>query len=248
MTQSDLELSPTFHEGQEAFRNGLGISDNPYVDIDRMLANRWQRGYEVAQKVRDLAKERSGPEVRAMPQELYPTVPVPTITPLQPSISERHMLMFMAQAFAIAERSYARDLKVGALLVSPQPDGTHRTISDGYNGTEPGTPNCCEDAHGNQLPGVIHAERNLFRKLMRSHESSFGCWLFVTRSPCGDCVERILDAGISAVFFCEAHRDDSPLKRLQSRGVYWKQVDKADMVRYFDSISQRLRQPKFNEV
>lgn len=166
----------------------------------------------------------------------------------RPPVSQGHVLMFMAQAFSIAERSYAKDLKVGALLVEPQKDGTHRTLSDGYNGTEPGECNTCEDEHGNQLPGVIHAERNLFRKIMRSKESAEGCWLFVTRSPCPGCTELILDANISAVFYCEEHRDPAPMDRLRSKGVYLERVAKTDMINYFDSISRRIRQPKFNEA
>ena len=59
-----------------------------------------------------------------------------------PEIKMRHALMFMSEAFSIAETSHAKDLKVGAVLVKTLGDGTHRVISDGYNGTEPGEDNC----------------------------------------------------------------------------------------------------------
>ena len=155
--------------------------------------------------------------------------------------------MFMAEAYALAERSHAKDLKVGALLVEPQHDGTHRVISDGYNGTEPGESNCCEDEHGESLPNVIHAERNVFRKIKRVKESAEGCWLFVTRSPCERCVERLLAEKVAAVIYCEEHRCEKPMDTLREKGIHLQKVDKNDMIAYFDSISRRLRQPKFNE-
>ncbi len=165
-----------------------------------------------------------------------------------PKISERHARMFMSQAFTIAETSYAKDLKVGALLVKPLDDGTHRMISDGYNGTEPGEDNCCEEADGSPKPGVIHAERNVFRKLLKSNENSVGGVLFVTRSPCKGCVEYIIDSGVTHVYFCERHREDGPMLRLLSKKIKLGYVDKACMRDRFLSIANRINQEKFNDA
>lgn len=165
-----------------------------------------------------------------------------------PRISERHAHMFMSEAFSIAETSYARDLKVGAVLVKPLSDGTHRVISDGYNGTEPGEDNTCEEPDGTQKPNVIHAERNVFRKLLKSNESSEGTVLFVTRSPCNGCAEYIIDSGITHVYFCERHRDDKPLLRLQSKNVTLCQISKEAMRARFLSIATRINQDKFNDM
>lgn len=244
-------LTLCYQLGEQAYRDGKGISDNPFVAgyaPPFHEAEAWRRGYEKAKSPftgGTAARTVIGVDPAALDAEQ--TVIRAYRYPV-PRIGEQHTLMFMAQAFAIAERSHARDLKVGALLVEPQADGTHRVISDGYNGTEPGTCNRCEDDEGNQLPGVIHAERNVFRKIMRSREDASGCWLFVTRSPCEGCTERILDADVAAVFYCEQHRDTTPLTRLKSRGVHCKRVPKRHMTAYFDSISARLRQPKFNEA
>jgi dCMP deaminase len=164
-----------------------------------------------------------------------------------PGIKEKHKLKLMAQAYAQAECSYATDLKVGALIVKPEDDGTHRIISDGYNGTPPNQDNTCEDSEGNQLPNVIHAEGNAFLKIARAKESSEGCWLFVTRSPCNKCKDLIADGGISAVFYCEGHRDTSPIEYLISKSIYVEQIPKTAMISYFDSIAARIKQPKFND-
>lgn len=162
-------------------------------------------------------------------------------------MSEAHTVMFMTQAYAQANRSYAKDLKVGAVLVEPLPNNLHRIISDGYNGTEPKAPNNCEDSQGESLPDVIHAERNLFRKLMRSNESGVGSILFVTRSPCINCVELIIDADVAHVVYCEEHINPAPMLRLMELGVKFSKVTKELIISNVESIAQRLKQPKFNE-
>lgn len=162
-------------------------------------------------------------------------------------MSEGHTVMFMTQAYAQANRSYAKDLKVGAVLVEALPNNLHRIISDGYNGTEPKAPNACEDENGESLPDVIHAERNLFRKLMRSNESGVGSILFVTRSPCIDCVERVIDAGVAHVVYCEEHVNPAPMLRLMRMGVKFSKVPKELIISNVEDIAQRLKQPKFNE-
>ena len=164
-----------------------------------------------------------------------------------PEIKMRHALMFMSEAFSIAETSHAKDLKVGAVLVKTLGDGTHRVSSDGYNGTEPGEDNCCENPDGTTKEGVLHAERNVFRKLLKSNENSMGSVLFVTRSPCNGCVEYIIDAGVTHVYFCERHKDDKPLLRLLSKNVALCQIDKQAMRDRFLSIANRIQQDKFNE-
>jgi len=164
---------------------------------------------------------------------------------VEPPMSESHMVMFMAQAYTIANRSYAKDLKVGALLVELQ-GKMHRELASGYNGTEAGEDNCCEYPDGESKPNVLHAERNLFRKLLRSKESGVGATLFVTRSPCSVCIELIIDAGVTNVVYCEEHRDPVPLIRLKNMGINLYQVNKDALIEYFDEVSQRIRQPKFN--
>ncbi|MCP4528642.1 MAG: hypothetical protein GY833_22410 [Aestuariibacter sp.] len=162
-------------------------------------------------------------------------------------MSDGHTVMFMTQAYAQANRSYAKDLKVGAVLVEALPNNLHRIISDGYNGTEPKAPNECEDESGESLPDVIHAERNLFRKLMRSNESGVGSILFVTRSPCTLCVELVIDAGVAHVVYCEEHVNPEPMLRLMKMGIKFSKVPKDLIISNVESIAQRLKQPKFNE-
>ena len=95
-----------------------------------------------------------------------------------------------------SELSYAKKLKVGAIIVKDK-----RILSIGYNGTPAGWDNVCEDAAGKTKPEVIHAEANALMKLARSTESSEGATLFCTHTPCIECAKLIYQAGIETVVY-----------------------------------------------
>ena len=126
-------------------------------------------------------------------------------------------------ALRVAELSWARRLKVGAIVVRDD-----RIISIGYNGMPAGWDNNCEDPIYNvddgsyQLktkPEVLHAESNAIAKLAKSSESGLGADLFVTHSPCLDCAKLIYQSGIQTVYYHNHYRDDSGLKFLEASGV-----------------------------
>jgi len=137
----------------------------------------------------------------------------------------------MAQRFA--DLSYARRLKVGALVVKE-----HRVISIGYNGTPPGWDNNCEDKiycedgdwSEQQHPKeadvwkkyklitkqeVIHAEANAIIKLAKSNESGSGASMFVTHAPCLDCAKLIFGSGINTVFYRNSYRNEEGINFLK---------------------------------
>ena len=137
----------------------------------------------------------------------------------------------MAQRFA--DLSYARRLKVGALVVKE-----HRVISIGYNGTPAGWDNNCEDKiycedgdwSEQQHPKeadvwkkyklitkqeVIHAEANAIIKLAKSNESGSGASMFVTHAPCLDCAKLIFGSGIDTVFYRNSYRNEEGINFLK---------------------------------
>ena len=72
-------------------------------------------------------------------------------------------LMYMRIAQIAAERSYAKRLKVGCVIVK-----NHSIISFGWNGMPTGYDNCCEMEVDGKLvtrPEVQHAELNAIAKL-----------------------------------------------------------------------------------
>jgi dCMP deaminase len=126
----------------------------------------------------------------------------------------------------VAELSYAKRLKVGAIVVK---DG--RIISMGYNGTPPGWDNKCEDEvlteNGPTLvtrPYVIHAEDNAIAKLAKSTDSANGATMYVTHAPCIECAKIIAGSGISKVSFLYHYRDENGLKFLSDCGILTEQM------------------------
>ena len=97
-------------------------------------------------------------------------------------------------------------------------------IAIGYNGTPSGEENQCEDAEGNSRPDVIHAEDNSLRKLTRRSESADGADMFITDAPCFPCATRIVDAGITKVYYARVYRLTEGLEYLERHGVEVEQI------------------------
>jgi dCMP deaminase len=151
----------------------------------------------------------------------------------------------MIAAGIYAEQSYAKRLKVGAIIVKDD-----RVISIGYNGTPSGWSNECEEiefiddsedldyavmvAQGYTFgavsttagwvkrvtkPEVIHAEANAVAKLARSSESGENAVMYVTHSPCFECAKLIYTAGIKKVFYRDQYRSDDGIEFLKKCNV-----------------------------
>lgn len=123
-------------------------------------------------------------------------------------------------AFTWAERSYAKRLQVGALLVKDK-----QIISDGYNGNISGFPNVCESEDNVTLPTVLHAESNAITKCAKSTNSSDGATLYVTDSPCFECSKLIIQAGIRRVVYQRKYRITDGIELLEKAGIEVDQVD-----------------------
>jgi dCMP deaminase len=162
--------------------------------------------------------------------------------------------LYMDWAHRAAELSYARRLKVGAVVVK---DDT--VISYGYNGMPAGWDNNCEERDwdtgaGGWLdpeefkarypyeawheqagrnvryglktkPEVLHAESNAIAKLAKSNNSGLGAELFVTHSPCIQCAKLIYQSGIARVYYGANYRDDAGIQFLKQSGIEVKQLD-----------------------
>ena len=136
--------------------------------------------------------------------------------------------LYMDWAHRAAELSYARRLKVGAVVVK---DDT--VISYGYNGMPAGWDNNCEFEFTDPQTRitelvtraeVLHAESNAVAKLAKSHNSGLGADLFVTHAPCIHCAKLIYQSGIARVWFGENYRDDAGIQFLKQSGIEVKQL------------------------
>lgn len=141
-------------------------------------------------------------------------------------------------ASRVADLSYARRLRVGAIVVKDD-----RIISMGYNGMPAGWDNGCEyeeetfdqrdaqdgdwkyDAETKKYkrlktrPEVLHAESNALSKLAKSSDSGDGADLFITHSPCIECAKLIYQSGIKRVFYSSDYRSDAGIRFLRQSGV-----------------------------
>ncbi len=126
----------------------------------------------------------------------------------------RYDKAYLRMAQTWAELSHCERKKVGALIVR---DG--RIISDGYNGTPAGFPNCCENQEGETHWYVLHAEANAILKVARSTNDCSDATLFITLSPCKDCSKLVLQAGIRRVVYMTEYKDTMGVDFLKSAGV-----------------------------
>lgn len=126
----------------------------------------------------------------------------------------RYDKAYLRMAKTWAELSHCERKKVGALIVR---DG--RIISDGYNGTPAGFPNCCEDQQGDTHWYVLHAEANAISKVARSTNDCSGATLYITLSPCRDCSKLVHQAGIKRVVYLNEYKDTTGVDFLKSAGV-----------------------------
>jgi len=136
--------------------------------------------------------------------------------------------LYMDWALRAAELSYARRLKVGAVVVK---DDT--VISYGYNGMPAGWDNNCEFEFTDPQTRitelltraeVLHAESNAIAKLAKSNNSGLGADLFVTHSPCIHCAKLIYQSGIGRVYYGANYRDDAGIQFLKQSGIEVKQL------------------------
>ena len=132
---------------------------------------------------------------------------------------------YMRVAEIWSDRSHARRKKVGALIVNPE---QKRIIAEGYNGTPTGFDNNCENEPiDSNLPieqlttnsYVLHAELNSLMKMARSTDSTDGCTMYVTMSPCIECSKMMIQAGIKRVVYREKYRIDDGVELLRKAGI-----------------------------
>lgn len=135
-------------------------------------------------------------------------------------MSEKFDKQYLRIAQIWSENSYAKRLKVGAIIVKDQ-----MIISDGFNGTVSGFKNECEDDEGNTHPYVLHAEANAITKVAQSTNSSKDSTLYTLVSPCMECSKLIIQAGIKRVVYAEEYRITEGIDLLRKAGIVVDQIE-----------------------
>ncbi|WP_225047205.1 deoxycytidylate deaminase [Lacticaseibacillus kribbianus] len=113
---------------------------------------------------------------------------------------------FMKLAENVAERSTCERATVGAILVVD-----HRIIATGYNGSIAGDPHCDTAGHlmrDGHCIRTLHAEMNAILQCAENGVSTKGATVYVTFFPCLNCTKALIQAGITAVYYARAYRND----------------------------------------
>lgn len=108
---------------------------------------------------------------------------------------------YLKIAQLVAQQSYAKDRKVGAVIVK-----NDNIISFSYNGTPRGWDNETQTDDGQTKSMVLHAEAQAIAKLARSTLSSDGATLYCTLSPCIDCAKLISEVGIKRLIYIDEYK------------------------------------------
>jgi dCMP deaminase len=132
----------------------------------------------------------------------------------------RYDLAYLRMAHEWGKLSHCERKQVGAIIVK-----NGMIISDGYNGTPAGFDNRCEDEKGDTLWYVLHAEANAITKVARSTNNAQDATLYLTLSPCKDCIKLILQAGIRRVVFSRLYKDGGGLELLKEAGIAIEHID-----------------------
>lgn len=118
---------------------------------------------------------------------------------------------FLKSALAFASRSKDPSTQVGAVIA----DKDNRFLSEGYNGTPRGLDDDNfywgkdNDNHlHNKYAYVIHAERNAVLNFRGSLSQMEGGTVYVTHSPCHECLKELIQVGISKVVYLEEYPDE----------------------------------------
>lgn len=139
---------------------------------------------------------------------------------------KQKLLAHLNAAQGYSKLSYARRLKVGAVLVKDD-----RIISVGYNGTPSGRDNNCEIVTKRTLEGpfvekelrskpeVVHAEMNVIAFAAMNGVSTNQCIMIITHSPCFECSKLIVQSGIIKVYYETEYRITDGIDFLRECGV-----------------------------
>lgn len=130
-------------------------------------------------------------------------------------------------AYEMASRGTCSRQQNGAVIAR---EG--RVLSTGYNGTVRGMPHCehdptdlSENDDSGRLTGCpesVHAEANAVAFAARYGTALDGAWLYVTTTPCLNCAQLAVNAGVSAVVADRTYRllDGVHLLRAANVAVY----------------------------
>lgn len=129
---------------------------------------------------------------------------------------------FMEMAYIVSRRATCERRKVGAVIVKD-----NRILSTGYNGAPKGLNHCYNNGgcirekmgissgKNHELCRAVHAEQNAIIQCASHGVSTEGATIYITTSPCSQCLKMLINAGIKRIVTIEDYPDDLSKKLLQ---------------------------------
>lgn len=117
--------------------------------------------------------------------------------------------MFVEIAKVVAQRSADPHTQVGAVLVK-----NNCVIGVGYNGEPKGFHFDFDWNSSEKYPYVIHAEMNAISNANRNGVDCNGADIYLTLSPCHDCIKLLIQHGIKNVYYLKEYKDIELTKQI----------------------------------
>ena len=156
--------------------------------------------------------------------------------------------VFMFTAFHFASKSHCVSHHVGAVIVK---DG--RIVSTGINGTPEDMPNCDEifdkenfdreQHHHWSKDNEIHAEMNAVAFAAKHDIGIDGADMYVTISPCNDCLKNMIPSGIKNVYYLYLY-DKIALNPALLQKINVQEVPGSEEIKKFVEYNDLLYKPK----
>lgn len=156
--------------------------------------------------------------------------------------------VFMKTAFLFAEKSHCVSHHVGAVIVK-----NRRIIVTGYNGTPEGLGNCDNhfdpenfdraEHHVWSKDNEVHAEMNAIAFAAKNEVNIDGADMYVTISPCNDCLKNAIPAGIKNIYYLYLYDKVNLNPRLLTR-INVQEVPGAAEIKEFVEKNNLLYKPK----
>ena len=133
-------------------------------------------------------------------------------------------------ARVIATRATCLRKRVGAVIT----DRRNNVLGTGYNGSPRGLSHCIDPGVGCLIKVIngrescvrtIHAESNVLDLV--GHRAEGGS-IYITVTPCYECIKRIVNAGIKRVIFKEwydSQNTDMVIDLLGEANIAWRHMD-----------------------
>lgn len=124
---------------------------------------------------------------------------------LKAELSTKKLIHFHERAVAIAAQSHDIHTQVAALLVNPK---TLAVSADGYNGfVREAADELLPTSRPEKYDYMVHAEANLLCNAVRNGVKTDNCFVYVSISPCTQCLRLMWQAGIKEFYFKDKYKD-----------------------------------------